>query len=742
MKQVPSPPRQNADPSVQYLKGIGPVRAAVLAQQGIHSLRDLLFYVPRRYLDRSQIVTISRLRELASIVKGEKLEPAQSANNCTVLAEVRSFRTVGYGRKARFVLVAADQTGSLQCVWFGGVQYWKTRFQIGETIAVSGTPSFYGQVLQIVHPETDQISTRSDEEGPDSGEIAGLMNTGGLVPIYPSGRELDRVGLHSGGMRRIIHSLISSNLYRLQDVIPESIRTKRNLLRFDRAVRQVHRPDSPEGLHQGLERMKYEELFLFQLMLARQRARMRSESTGIAFSIRSRLAREMVNSLPFKLTEAQVRVINEITADMESEQPLSRLLQGDVGSGKTVVALAAMLIAVDNGFQASLMAPTELLAEQHYRTLVSFLGSLDVNVRLLTGKKRTRLRRDILEDVSRGSANIVVGTHALFEEGVEFARLGFIVIDEQHRFGVMQRARLLQKGVSPDVLVMTATPIPRTLSLTVYGDLDVSVIDQLPRGRKPIETILRFDHQKEEVYKLTRTMVGSGRQAYYVYPVIEESEKTDLKAAVVHFEEMKQKVFPDLRVALLHGRLPSEEKEQVMRRFIGGEIDILVATTVIEVGIDVPNATLMVIENAERFGLSQLHQLRGRVGRGSDHSICVLLAGRNTGNPTDRLFPAETRSGTAEKRLNVLTSYNDGFRIAEVDLEMRGPGDYFGTRQSGIPLFRVADLLADRELLECARHDAFDLIAADPRLELPDHRMLADQLERSMAHSASVVTTA
>ncbi|MDH4069379.1 MAG: ATP-dependent DNA helicase RecG, partial [Ignavibacteria bacterium] len=638
MKQVPPPTRQSADPPVQFLKGIGPVRASVLAGLGIRTLRDLLFYVPRRYLDRSQIVTIARLRELASGKRegetGDGTGP--SANLCTVLADVRSFRTIGYGRKARFVLIAADETGSLQCVWFGGVQYWKNRFQIGETIAVSGTPSFYGHVLQVVHPETDQIAPRSGEGDPASGEIPDLINTGGMVPIYPSGRELERVGLHSGGMRRVIQGLLRTHLSGAEDPLPRSILAKRNLLPFDRAVRQVHRPDSPAALEEGLRRLKYEELFMFQTMLARQRERMRSESTGISFSVRSRLAREMVNALPFKLTEAQVRVINEITADMESDRPLNRLLQGDVGSGKTVVALAAMLIAVDNGFQAAIMAPTELLAEQHYRTLVSFIGSLDVNVRLLTGKKRTRLRRDILEDVSRGSAQIVVGTHALFEEGVEFARLGFVVIDEQHRFGVRQRARLLQKGVSPDLLVMTATPIPRTLSLTVYGDLDVSIIDQLPKGRRPVETILRSDHQKEEVFQLSRTMVRSGRQAYYVYPVIEESEKTDLKAALVHYEEMKKTVFPDLRLGLLHGRMPSDEKEDVMQRFKEGEIDILVATTVVEVGIDVPNATLMVIENAERFGLSQLHQLRGRVGRGSERSVCVLLAGKGAGTGPDR----------------------------------------------------------------------------------------------------------
>jgi len=404
-----------------------------------------------------------------------------------------------------------------------------------------------------------------------------------------------------------------------------------------------------------------------------------------------------------------------------------------------------MLIAVENQYQAAFMAPTEILAEQHFRTLKSFLGGIDVNIRLLVGKQRSRLRKDVLADVQRGSAQIVVGTHALFEGDVEFAKLGLIVIDEQHRFGVMQRASLRGKGEHPDVLVMTATPIPRTLSLTLYGELDISVIDELPRNRKPIETFLRYDDKKEEVYQFTRDQVRLGRQAYFVYPLIEESEKLDLKAATVYFEHLQSRVFPEFRLGLLHGRLPNDEKDSVMGRFKQGEIDILVSTTVIEVGIDVPNAVLMVIENAERFGLSQLHQLRGRVGRGAERSYCILLTrsgGRPAGDTLPMDFAEQDEERAAEKRLATMVSTTDGFKIAEVDLQLRGPGDFFGTRQSGVPLFRVANLITDGRILDEARRDAFAIVERDPALELPEHRLLATHIERYFHRASALIGTA
>jgi ATP-dependent DNA helicase RecG len=504
------------------------------------------------------------------------------------------------------------------------------------------------------------------------------------------------------------------------------------------ALQSVHRPASRADLLEGLRRLKYEELFRFQIKLAMKRRTMRDESGGIAFTVKSALARTLVDALPFTLTRAQVKVVQEITADMAAPTVMNRLLQGDVGSGKTVVALLAMLIAADNGYQSVFMAPTELLAEQHFRTLRRLLGDSPVNIRLLVGAQRSALRRDLLEDIRRGTAQIIVGTHALFEKEVAFARLGFVVIDEQHRFGVLQRASLRGKGANPDVLVMTATPIPRTLSLTLYGDLDVSVIDELPRDRKPVTTVLKSDEDMASVASFVREQVREGRQAYFVYPLIEESEKLDLKAAAVYYNRLQQEVFPDLRLGLIHGRLAGEERDAVMERFTRGAIDILVATTVIEVGIDVSNATVMVIENAERFGLSQLHQLRGRVGRGSDRSFCILVAKRWIAGRVGRAASGGTvlaadQQLLAERRLAAMVATTDGFRIAETDLQLRGPGDFFGTRQSGIPEFKIADILADAELLEEARADALAIVESDPHLKKSEHRSLLSYL-RSRYH--------
>jgi ATP-dependent DNA helicase RecG len=749
MSPDPSPERPSPDfrgagvfAPVQFLKGIGPRKSAVLEKAGVRTIFDLLLYVPRRYLDRSAIMTIAGVRSAWSDLSLPGPGDADVRRYVTVVGEVRSFQVAGFGRKARFVLVLADETGSLQCVWFGGVQYWKNAFRIGEILAVSGEPSYYNNVLQFVHPALDRLGGKGEGEEVDWGTT---LHTGGLVPLYPSGQSLERIGFDSAGFRRAIGASLRSHLGQIPETLPEALRRHRRLLPLADAIRFVHFPPTREDLAASLYRLKYEELFYFQLRLALRRHHIKNDPEGIGFEIRSRLARQLVDSLPFSLTRAQVRVINEITADMSSPKPMNRLLQGDVGSGKTIVALLSMLIAVDNGFQAVLMAPTEILAEQHYRTLAALLHGVDVNTRFLVGGQRSRLRRDVLEDVQRGSAQILVGTHALFERQVEFARLGLVVIDEQHRFGVLQRTSLLGKGRNPDVLVMTATPIPRTLSLTLYGDLDVSVIDEMPGNRKPIKTTIRYADDKKLVYDFVRQQVRQGRQAYFVYPVIEESDKPDVRAATVHFEELRTGVFPDLRLRLLHGRLPGEEKEEIMQSFQRGEVDVLVATTVIEVGIDVPNASVMVIENAERFGLSQLHQLRGRVGRGADQSYCLLLAQRwvarkaksLAGQDADR--SAEIEARLAERRLATMVQTTDGFRIAEVDLQLRGPGDFFGTRQSGVPAFRVADILQDTELLDVARRDAFSIVEQDPLLRQEEHGVLAEHLRRQYSDSLSLL---
>ncbi|HEX9157077.1 MAG TPA: ATP-dependent DNA helicase RecG, partial [Syntrophales bacterium] len=591
----------------------------------------------------------------------------------------------------------------------------------------------------------ESLSDPDQQEGAPAVDWAKTLNTGGLVPLYPSGQDLARVGLDSAGFRRTIGSAIRTHLDQVRDVLPEPLLTAHGLVPLTDAIRSVHFPRNDAELQLGLRRLKYHELFVFQLKLALKRRWMKQQPNGIPFNPKSTSARALVDSLPFTLTKAQVRVIREISADMESPRPMNRLLQGDVGSGKTIVALIAMLIAVENGYQAIFLAPTEILAEQHYKTLTALLKDLPVNIRLLVGAQRTRLRRDILGDVRSGSAQIIVGTHALFEKNVEFGKLGFVVIDEQHRFGVLQRASIREKGENPDVLVMTATPIPRTLSLTLYGDLDVSIIDELPLHRKPIKTTLTDETAKESVYRFVREQIAKGRQAYFVYPLIEESETLDLKAATSHFEYLQQQAFPDLRLGLIHGRLPSDEKDQIMGAFVTKELDILVATTVIEVGIDVPNASIMVIENAERFGLSQLHQLRGRVGRGSDQSYCILMtkkwiatrAVRASGRVNDSLSLDQER--LAERRLATMASTTDGFKIAEVDLQLRGPGDFFGTRQSGIPEFKVADILTDTDLLDLARADAFALVDRDPALREPGHRALAEHLRSHFREELSLV---
>lgn len=724
--------------SVQFLKGIGERRAEALRKYGVRTLYDLFFYIPRRYIDRTSIVSIAELRRLAyrpDMMRNDAAVDVQK--DYTVVGDVRSFKVYGVGRKSRFVLILGDETGTMQLVWFGGVNYWKTRFAIGEILAASGQPTTFGGVLQFVHPDIDTIAEKALlDEKEEPVDWAKTLNTGGLVPLYPSGKDLERVGLDSSGFRRIIGNAIRQHGEKIDETLPASLLEKEKLIPLRRAIHNVHFPKTGADLNESVRRLKYEELFYFQLTLALKRRGLKNDTRGISFNVRSKLARQLVDSLPFTLTPAQIRVIKEITADMESPKPMNRLLQGDVGSGKTIVALISMLIAVENGYQAVFMAPTEILAEQHYKTIAALLKGIDVNVRLLVGAQRSKLRRDILDDVQRGSAQIVVGTHALFEKDVAFANLGFVVIDEQHRFGVLQRQALQKKGRNPDVLVMTATPIPRTLSLTLYGDLDVSIINELPKDRKPIKTVLRYEEEKEAVFQFVREEIRKGRQAYFVYPLIEESEKVDLKAATVHFEHLQNDVFPEWRLGLLHGRMASEEKDSVMQRFKNREMDILVATTVIEVGIDVPNASIMVIENAERFGLSQLHQLRGRVGRGSEQSYCILLskkwiavkANRMTTDPA-KWHEALNQQRLAERRLATMVHTNDGFKIAEVDLQLRGPGDFFGTRQSGMPEFKVADILTDTQLLDDARRDAFAIIEHDPTLTLPEHRVLAHHLQ-------------
>jgi len=659
---------------VQYLKGIGEKRAQALEKVGIKTFSDLIQYYPRRYLDRSTITPIKNLKanEIATVVG--------KVQSCGIKKGVRS----------RFILLLTDNTGFLSCVWFHQVQYWQKLFKHGQTIAVSGKIGYFGG-LQIIHPDFDLLSEDGENQENE------FLHTGKIIPLYSSTESLSRVGLDSRGFRRVMKYLIQNYADTFEETLPQSIVSRNRLLPFSLALKNIHFPQNFQLMQQAKQRLKFEELFLLEFMLVQRKHKIQHQQSGIAFPDVGDRTKLLAEKLPFELTAAQKKVLNEIRRDMKSPQPMYRLIQGDVGSGKTVVALVTMLIAVENGYQAALMAPTEILADQHYLTFRKLLCDLNVNIQLLIGAQKKSEREKITSAIAGGECNIVIGTHAIIQQSIEFKKLGLVVIDEQHRFGVSQRAELYEKGINPDVLVMTATPIPRTLSLTVYGDLDVSIIDELPSGRKPVTTTWRYSNKREDIYKFVKTKVDEGRQAYIVFPLIEESEKLDLQAATENFEKFQQGIFSKNKIALLHGRMKSEEKDAIMGSFKNGDIQILVSTTVIEVGVDVPNATLMIIENAERFGLTQLHQLRGRVGRGSEQSYCILIG-------------KSPLTEEATLRFNTMTDTTDGFKIAEVDLKLRGPGEFFGTRQHGLPELKIANPLIDTALLFKARDEAFRVV--------------------------------
>lgn len=726
---------KNVDTPVQFIKGIGPKRAEVLAEKGIGTVRDLLYYFPFDYLDLSNVGNISDLRRQIN-----------SGKWVTVIGTVRATATLGRPPHQRFVITLGDETGTIQLVFFRSINYFRGAFSEGELLAASGKVTGFSGRPQLAHPSIDRLNISDEEDG----EIKGFLHTKGLVPKYGSSEDLRGVSLHVKGLRRIMRTALDEFVPGIHDHLPAEIRENNKFVSLGRAIEEIHFPSSRDEMEEARRRLKFDELFAIQLLLAIKRKHIKSERAGIPFHIESKLARKLVDVLRFKLTKAQVRVINEITSDMKLNQPMNRLLQGDVGSGKTIVALIAMLIAVENGYQAAFMAPTEILAEQHHDTMRDLLKDLPIPIRLLVGNQRSALREDVLEDVRAGNAKIVIGTHALIQETVEFEKLGLVIIDEQHRFGVSQRLALRAKGkekksVRPDVLVMTATPIPRTLSLTLYGDLDISLIDELPSQRKSIKTAIRAESQRKAVYEFIREQARKGGQAYIVYPLIETSERLDLKAATEGYEHLSKDIFPELKVGLIHGRMSAEEKERVMKSFRERQVDLLVATTVIEVGIDVPNASLMLIEHAERFGLSQLHQLRGRVGRGSEQSYCILMAPDWIRNRTKRSAPVvpgelgREDELKAVKRLSTMEKTTDGFKIAEIDLELRGPGDFFGKRQSGLPELQIANLMTDGDLLLVARREAFNILDEDPQMKLPKHQSLRTYVEERLSDSLSLI---
>lgn len=681
----------NLHTEIKFLKGVGPKRAEALSGIGLHTLWDLLHYYPRRYLDRSKITSIRQARIHEEV---------------TIIGQVENFALIRNhrGKGSRFRLILSDPTGSISLVWFRGAQYFEKAFEVGETLAVYGKIDYYNREIQIAHPEIDRL---------DADENVNFMHTGSIIPQYPSSESLKRMGFDSRGFRRLIFPVLDCASL-VEDTLPASLLQNLSLVPLDKTLRHIHYPSTHEDLADAVRRIKFEELFYLQLMMAFRKSQITHAQIGIPFVNSGEKAKMLAEKLPFKLTDAQRKVLKEIYADMRSDKPMHRLIQGDVGSGKTVVALLAIVSAVESGYQAAFMAPTEILAEQHYYVIQDYLWGMGIQAVLIKGGQKKSERNKIIEDIRTRQVDIVVGTHAIFQEHVEFAKLGLVVIDEQHRFGVMQRAEIrakaLDKGIIPDVLVMTATPIPRTLAMAMYGDLDISVIGELPTGRKPIKTAIRREDARKKIYEFIRQEIGNGRQCYIVYPLIEESEKLDLKAATENFEHLQTDEFPDLKLGLLHGKMSSAEKQAVMADFKKKAMDILVSTTVIEVGVNVPNATIMVIEHAERFGLTQMHQLRGRVGRGADQSYCILMVGKHH-------LMEET-----EQRLRIMEETTDGFKIAEEDLRLRGPGEFFGTKQSGMPELRLANIVEDRELMALAKEAAFTIVNLDPQLRSATHK--------------------
>jgi ATP-dependent DNA helicase RecG len=720
---------------VTYIKRVGPRRAHVLTETGINTVRDILRMYPRKYIDRSSIVAIKDLWQYAG-----------TGTEVTVVATVRGKDIVrSFRKRERFILVVGDDVSFLDCIWFRRAQVMNKLFAKGERLALSGQVTDFNGTLQMVHPSFDRLSPAEDEG--DSHNWEEMFNTGRILPIYTETAEMKKVGLEGSVLRSIVLNALENFGKNIGEHLPEEILSGRGWMPYRKAIGAIHFPASGEELRQARTRLKYDELFFLQLLQAFRRRTARSVP-GIGFNVKSANAKKLVELLPFRLTDAQKKVMHQIAGDMESGKPMHRLLQGDVGSGKTIVSILAMLIAIDSGYQSVFMVPTEILAVQHYSTIKQLLEPIGIEPVLLIGSLKKAERQPIERSIADGTARLVIGTHALFQESVSFSKLGFIVIDEQHRFGVMQRLQLYEKslssgagGVAPDLLVLTATPIPRTLSLTLYGDLDVSVLDERPPGRMPVKTAVRSKKDREKVYRFAREEAERGRQVYVVYPLIEQSEKVDLKAATEGYEELKEGIFRDKAVELIHGRLSREENEDIMSRFRGGRIDVLVATTVIEVGVDVPNATVMIIEHAERFGLSQLHQLRGRVGRGADQSYCILIHYLNPVNKAAAFTGGYYSERTVEKeeekqkgmiRLETIASTDDGFKIAEVDLKLRGPGDFFGVRQSGFPELKLASLVDDRELLLMARDDAFAIVGSDPHLRDTSHTALRHHFERHM----------
>lgn len=676
---------------IKYLQGVGPQRAALLSKElNICSLHDLLYYFPYKYVDRSRLYYIHEIDGNMPYIQ--------------LKGQILSFETVGEGRQRRLVAHFSDGTGVVDLVWFQGIKYLVGKYKAHEEYIVFGKPTVFNGRINVAHPDIDSSKNLT-------------LSSMGLQPYYNTTEKMKRSGMNSHALEKLMNNAFALLQDEISETLSDDVVKDNHLMSLDEALRNIHFPQNPEKLRRAQYRLKFEELFYIQLNILRYAKDRHRRFRGLRFEHVGEIFNCFyAQNLPFQLTGAQKRVIKEIRKDMGSGRQMNRLLQGDVGSGKTLVALMTMLIALDNGYQACMMAPTEILATQHYETVVRLLFGMNIRVELLTGSIKGKKREEILNGLLTGDIHILIGTHAVLEDTVNFSSLGMVVIDEQHRFGVAQRAKLWRKNTCPPhVLVMTATPIPRTLAMTLYGDLDVSVIDELPPGRKPVQTIHQFDNRRASLYAGIRKQIQEGRQVYIVYPLIKESEKIDIKNLEDGYSLVCSE-FPECQVSKVHGQMKPSEKDAEMQRFVNGETQIMVATTVIEVGVNVPNASVMVIENAERFGLSQLHQLRGRVGRGADQSYCILV--------TSYKLAEDTR-----KRLEIMVRTNDGFEIAEADLKLRGPGDLEGTQQSGIAFdLKIADIARDGQLLQHVRNIAAGILEKDPDGVLPEHKILWNQL--------------
>ena len=681
---------------IEYLKGVGPQKADVLKKElQIFTIGDLLQYYPFRYIDRTKFHKIRQLHP--------ELIGAQ------VLGRLIQLQEVGEKKAKRLVGIFKDDTGSMELVWFQSVQWLKKSLTVGSAYIIYGKPTEFNGQISITHPEIELYNNQEKKIGNMT-----------MQPVYYSTEKLKKFNLDTKGIQRLQQTALEIVYRNIPETLPDYLLSKHGLIPYQKAILSIHFPQNVNDLNAVIRRLKFEELFFIQLRLLRNKQLNTQKYKGHRFDKVGEKFNTFFNSrLPFPLTNAQKRVVKEIRIDTNTGAQMNRLVQGDVGSGKTVVALMSMLLAVDNGYQACMMAPTEILATQHYNGLKELLGENICTIKLLTGSTTTKERRIIHQELEDGTLDILIGTHALIEDKVKFKNIGFVVIDEQHRFGVEQRAKLWRKNtIPPHMLVMTATPIPRTLAMTLYGDLDISIIDELPAGRKPIKTVHFFENQRLRVFGFMREEITKGRQVYIVYPLIKESEKMDLLNLESGLESLQKEFpLPNYKISIVHGKMPVKDKDFEMQRFVKGETQIMVATTVIEVGVNVPNASVMVIENSERFGLSQLHQLRGRVGRGAEQSFCILMSGNKL-------------SKEGRRRLETMVQTNDGFEIAEVDLELRGPGDISGTQQSGVLDMKIADLAKDQQILAEARNSVIEIFSQDPTLQAPENQILVNYLNQ------------